>query len=65
MSFDVGSSLQVRNPQNILTAGAYSRVSLYFRTTAENGLLFYAGPESSQEQVRASKLCGSCQDYRI
>ena len=45
VTFDASSELRVRNPKNMLAVGSYSKVSMYFKTSAADGLLFYLGPD--------------------
>jgi len=51
MHYQEDTSLQVRNPFNILTSGAISKVSIYFTTKHQNGLLFYVGPDNEHKQT--------------
>jgi laminin alpha 3/5 len=46
VSFDSQSQLRVRAPKNFQAAGSYSKVSLYFRTNDQNGLIAYIGPDA-------------------
>ncbi|XP_071119471.1 laminin subunit alpha-like [Haliotis cracherodii] len=37
------TSLTLRNPANLEQAGSYTKISLFFKTTQEDGLLYYMG----------------------
>jgi len=52
VTFDQTSQLQVRNPKNMLAVGSYSKISLYFKTSSDDGLLFYLGPDVGPRIVR-------------
>ncbi|WAR24784.1 LAMA-like protein [Mya arenaria] len=47
LNFLGNTTVELRNPRNVAQAGSYSDVSLFFKTTDENGLLLYAGSEMS------------------
>ena len=47
LKFLGNTTVTLRNPPNVAEAGSYSKVSLFFKTAAENALLFYAGSDRS------------------
>jgi len=56
VTFDQTSELRVRNPKNMLAVGSYSKISMYFKTEAEDGLLFYLGPDVGPRVVEYMAL---------
>jgi len=46
ITFTQDATLQIRNTDNLIAAGSYSKVSIFFRTSQRNGFLFYTGPET-------------------
>ncbi|KAL3869382.1 hypothetical protein ACJMK2_042067 [Sinanodonta woodiana] len=50
LQFLGNSSVTLRNPRSIEQAGSYSMVSLFIKTTQENGLLLYTGAETMSRQ---------------
>ncbi|XP_074640335.1 laminin subunit alpha-like [Tubulanus polymorphus] len=48
MTYYSNTTLRLRNPQKIETAGSFTKVTLYFRTKASDGFLLYMGPDLSE-----------------
>ena len=56
LKFLGNTTVTLRNPPSVDQAGSYSKVSLFFKTAAENALLLYAGSDRSGIG-RANQVC--------
>ncbi len=57
VQFFHNTTLQLRNPQNMVQAGSYTKLQMYFKTKQDNALLAYLGADNPAAAQHVSIVC--------
>ena len=57
LTFFPNTTLELKNPESLMLQSTETKISLYFRTDKENGLLLYLGNENRTNSPRIKTVC--------